>query len=324
MHTFIFEEQPGRTAVSNGKEYLFFSGYNYLGMSHVPEFNALLQEGLRKFGPLFPSSRISNTRLALFEQCEQLLSSITGFEESVLVSSGFIAGKLSTEVWQQQLQYPANAHPAIRPRFGNLQSPGNIVATDSINILDATVNDFSFFKHETGFCIVDDSHGFGLLGTKGEGIASAIPFTKDKGLITYSLSKACNIIAGAISCSKEIALKLRAMPEYTAATAPSPAFLYAFMHARELYAAQRKKLDQNIRHFRSLIGDTENISSPNGLPIFILPSSISEQELAEAGIIISSFAYPDPNGKKIQRIVLNALHTPGDLEKLASCLNKIL
>src|SRR5690348_2910979 len=126
MHTFIFEEQPGRTAVSNGKEYLFFSGYSYLGMSHVPEFNALLQEGLRKFGPLFPSSRISNTRLALFEQCEQLLSSITGFEESVLVSSGFIAGKLSTEVWQQQLQYPANAHPAIRPRFGNLQSPGNI------------------------------------------------------------------------------------------------------------------------------------------------------------------------------------------------------
>lgn len=325
MHTFIFDEQPGRTAISNGKEYLFFSGYSYLGMSHVPEFNVLLQEGLRKFGPLFPSSRISNTRLALFEECEQLLSSITGFEETVLVSSGFIAGKLSTEFWQQPLQYPANAHPAIRPRFGNLQSSKeNIVATDSINILDATVNDFSFYKPETGFCIVDDSHGFGLLGANGEGIASSVPFTKDKCMITYSLSKACNIIAGAISCSKDLARKLRAMPEYTAATAPSPAFLYAFIRAQELYTAQRKKLDQNIRHFRSLIGATENISSPNGLPIFILPSSISELELAEAGIIISSFAYPDPNGKKIQRIVLNALHTPGDLEKLASCLNTIL
>lgn len=325
MHTFIFDEQPGRTAISNGKEYLFFSGYAYLGMSHVPEFNALFHEGLRKFGPLFPSSRISNTRLALFEACEQLLSSITGFEETVLVSSGFVAGRLSTEVWGQTLQYPANAHPAIRPRFGNMQPVAeNIVATDSINILDGSINQFSFYRPGLDLCIVDDSHGFGLLGADGEGIASSIPFAKDKGMITYSLSKACNIIAGAISCSGEVARKLRSMPEYTAATAPSPAFLYAFMHAQGIYSAQRKKLQQNIEYFRSLIGGSTKISSPHGLPIFILPPSVNELELAEAGIIISSFAYPDPSGQKIQRIVLNALHTPGDLEKLASCLNKLL
>src|SRR3954453_15264790 len=99
MSMLTFNERPGRTAFVNNEEHLFFSGYSYLGMQYVPEFVALLKEGIDKYGWLFPSSRISNTRLKLYEECEVLLSSVTGTEDTVLVSSGFTAGRMAIAKW---------------------------------------------------------------------------------------------------------------------------------------------------------------------------------------------------------------------------------
>src|SRR5947199_10832782 len=99
MQSLLFNQTPGRTAIVNGEEYLFFSGYSYLGMQHMPEFIALIKEGIDKYGWLFPSSRISNTQLKLYEECEALLSSVTGAEDTVLVSSVFTSVKMASAKW---------------------------------------------------------------------------------------------------------------------------------------------------------------------------------------------------------------------------------
>jgi len=134
------------------------------------------------------------------------------------------------------------------------------------------------------------------------------------------LSKAWNIMGGAVSSSKIIADTLRTLPQYTACTPPSPAMLYAFIKGRHLYDIQRNKLKNNIAYFQSLIKDLDQIRFNPALPVFILPETMNEQKLLEKNIIISSFSYPDPSGKKIQRIVINALHTKVDLEILADIL----
>lgn len=312
--------QPGRTAIVDGKECLFFSGYSYLGMSHVPAFNELVKEGFDKYGLLFPSSRISNTRLSLFEEAEALLSVLTGSEETVLASSGFTAGQMSVLVYNQKIHCLPYAHPAIQSGNTN-EGDKHIIATDSINVLNATVTDFSFLQQSPAdICIVDDSHGFGLLGERGGGIAFSLPKLNVEYVLTYSLSKACNIIGGAISCTKQTANKLRALPSYAAGTAASPAYLYAFIKGQSLYALQREKLKKNIAFFQSLIKNIEGVKYNPQLPVFILPGTVDEEKLFADNIIISSFAYPDPNGKKIQRIVLNALHTEEDMERLINCL----
>src|SRR5215216_6199390 len=114
MNSLTLNETPGRTAFINGKEYLFFSGYSYLGMQYIPEFVALIKEGIDKYGWLFPSSRISNTQVAIYEECESLLSSITQTENTVLVSSGFMAGKLATALWRKEVFNLDPSHPAIQ------------------------------------------------------------------------------------------------------------------------------------------------------------------------------------------------------------------
>lgn len=324
MHQFT--TTPGRAVIENGKEYLFFSGYGYLGMQQVPEFVALVKEGIDRYGWMFPSSRISNTRLELFAECEELLSSITGAEDTVLTSSGFLAGRLAVSKWKKKIHNLKPSHPAIQVGEGS-QHPSGIFAIDSVDTLHAAISDFSFATKEPQqkTIIIDDSHGFGLIGNNGQGIASFLPYdAHNEYVLTYSLSKAPSISAGAVSCSKTIADELRTFPEYAACTAPSPALLYAFINGQHLYEQQRMLLQNNMQYFQQLIQGIDSITYHPLLPVFVLPHDIDLQILNEKNIILSSFAYPDPSGNKINRVVLNALHTRNDLDYLAESLRTII
>jgi 8-amino-7-oxononanoate synthase len=327
---FNLKQTPGRAALVDGQELLFFSGYSYLGMSHVPEFVELVKRGIDKYGWLFPSSRISNTQLHLFSDFESKLSEISGMEETVCFSSGFLAGRAVADLYKDKPYSCApGTHPAIclgkstEYSFNEWKEkavPFPVIYLDSVNPITAEVNDISFLNDRSNdtICIIDDSHGAGLLNN-GKGIGASLTVKKNIGyVITYSLSKAYNLVGGAVSCSKEIAAELRASPFYTASTSISPAFAYAFLNGQELYQQQREKLEYNIQLFRNLTGD--QYKSHPQLPIFILPGDLTESKLAKAGIIISSFAYPDPYGENINRVVLSALHTKDDLERLAIAL----
>lgn len=339
MELHYLDDQPGRTASISGREHLFFSGYNYLGVSRDPEFRELIREGTSRFGWMFPSSRISNTRLGIYEECEALLSSITGSEETVLTSSGFTAGQMAIN-GQPVINSPAS-HPAIlRSRsghgtFGNwagwlvsginageLSGP---VASDSVNPLSATVNDFGFLNGIRAELrlILDDSHGIGLIG-RGKGISALVPRGGHlQYTFTYSLSKAFGIAGGAVSCSAPEAARLRGLPAYTAVTPQSPAQLFAFTRGQSVYARQLKRLRNTIAAFSADVRDLPGITGHPDLPVFVLDERYREEDLLKQGIIISSFAYPDPNGKKLNRIVLNALHTDSDLGRLSDVLHRI-
>jgi len=327
---FHLENTPGRTTIVNGKEHLFFSGYSYLGMQYVPEFVELVKEGIDKYGWLFPSSRISNTQLDLFAEFENKLSGITNKEESVCFSSGFTAGRAVIELLKHKTYSCApQTHPAICLTKSNYSSfdewqknIGNeeVICFDGVNPLTATINNVSFLDNITSrTCVIDDSHGIGVIN-EGKGTSNYLS-PGHQHILTYSLSKAYNLIGGAVSCSKVFAKQLRSSPYYTASTSIAPAFAYAFINGQHLYEQQRKKLTNNISFFTEMMKD--HTAYKSDLPIFVLPASINEEKLQDEKIIISSFAYPDPKGKKINRAVLSALHTEEDLEKLASVLKKL-
>ncbi len=339
---FELENTPGRKCMIAGKDYLFFSGYSYLGMNHVKEFTNLVKEGIDKYGILFPSSRISNTRLKLYEKFEKKLSEITGMD-TVSFSSGYLAGKTIADIlsFHKNIFVAPGTHPAI-----NIATPLTTHATnfnewknevvdlinfsdenefvllsDSVDILKARVHHFSFLENIRPFkkiiFLIDDSHGIGILGKNGEGIISQLPKKENIDyIISYSLSKAFNIQGGAVSCSKEWEEKLRQHPNYTGSTAINPALAHAFIKSKKIYKIQRGKLKKNITWLKKHLPDY--ISNHDAdIPIFICEDEKAEDFFYNNGIIISSFGYPDPTSKKINRVVINALHTKKDLEKLS-------
>lgn len=169
---FQLDHTPGRTAFVNNKELLFFSGYAYLGMNHQPEFLQHVQNGIELYGVVFPSSRISNTQLNLYSETEKLLSHLTQTADTVLLQSGFTAGKASVEsiAHDSVLFHSPFCHPAIRIKNNSVLSFTDwanetvdtinknnyttppVILSDALNQLTAEVYDFSFLeKHSTKY-----------------------------------------------------------------------------------------------------------------------------------------------------------------------------
>lgn len=340
------DAQPGRTAVINGKQFLFFSGYAYLGMHQSKEFIELVKEGTEKYGWSFPSSRISNTRLHLFDAFEEQLSTLTGFNNTVTVANGFTAGRMAVQLFTHKANFfiAPNAHPAVSeglPKYkdsyenwksyviNSLNEKNQytlpVIISDSVSPLKGIVNDLSFLQYieKKCVCIIDDSHGIGLIGENGRGISEQLPQNPHIDyVLVYSLSKAFNLNGGAISTNNKIFVdQLKQMPAYTGGTAMNPALMYAFTKGQHIYKVHREQLIENVKLFDNLIRSKTSVIHPNAdLPMFVFKNEVSAGELSDKGILISSFPYPDPAGKKVQRIVINALHTADDLERLANAL----
>lgn len=339
---FLLDNTPGRKCNIEGEEFLFFSGYAYLGMNHVKKFTDLVKEGVTKYGILFPSSRNSNTRLNLYEKFESRLSELTGMEDTVSFSSGYLAGKTIANILSsgKNILIAPGSHPAIQietenkinssgfnewknevPYFINSSEENEfVIISDSVDILKAQVHNFSFAKNidpsKKVTFLIDDSHGIGVLGKNGQGIISHLPKKKNiEYIISYSLSKAFNIDGGAVSCSKKWSDKLRQHPNYTSSTAISPALIHAFLKGRKLYTVQREKLLKNINYLTKYM-PLYILKHDHLLPVFICEDDNAEDIFFGKKIIISSFGYPDPSSKKISRIVINALHTKKDIRKL--------
>lgn len=331
----------GRNAFKDGKEYLFFSGYDYLAVNSVPEFSKLVLEGIQKYGWTYPSSRISNTQIKLYEACEALLSELTSTEETVLFGSGYNAGQACLSLFGKQINNAPFSHPAILQQASQLsdfntwkneilQKPPIetiVIASDSVNNFSILKYDFSGFEqlNNPAVFIVDDSHGIGITGNNGGGAATYIQRNSNTNfMFTYSMGKAFGIEAGAVSTNKDLARQLRDLSAFTAATPPSPAPLYAFLNGTKIYAEQLEKLKNNINYTIELLKGLPSIKIHSELPIVLLPSNIDDQLFFENGFIISSFAYPDPNGEKLNRLVLSAAHTKEDLEKVAAFVRKCI
>jgi 8-amino-7-oxononanoate synthase len=339
---FVLETTPGRTCIIDGEQFLFFSGYSYLGMNHVKKFKNLVEEGIKKYGILYPSSRISNTRLDLYEKFERRLSKLTGKEDTVSFSSGYLAGNTIADILSshKNIFVAPGTHPAIGIKTEQKSKPNNfpdwtsevvsiinaspeaefVLASDSVDVLKGEVHDFSFLKNidttKKITLLIDDSHGIGILGSNGEGIVAELPARNNiEYIICYSLSKAFNIEGGAVSCSKVWAEKLRHHPNYAGSTAINPSLIYAFMKSTHRYASQRKKLLRNIEYAKKHLPE-HILKQQFDLPIFICNKEAAEETYFKKGIIISSFGYPDPSSEKINRIVINALHRKKDIQRL--------
>ncbi|RPD38344.1 aminotransferase class I/II-fold pyridoxal phosphate-dependent enzyme [Chitinophaga barathri] len=338
----ITDSTPGRTAQIEGRSCLFFSGFAYLGMHVSHAFRDLLAEGLERYGSVYPSSRIGNLQLRLYEELEHALAAQLHQQSAACFSSGYLAAQAAVTyaVSKGEALYSPGAHPAIR--YPGAQIPAGswaawidtvvdmvnlgedhqyVIIADAVNPLTATINDFSALKglKRKTFVLIDDSHGLGILGPEGEGIISLLPANEGiRYLITASLAKAYSLEGGMVAGHAGDIAAIRKLPLFTASTTMIPAYAHAFLKAQSAFANARKRLQKNILTMEGLTAGIAAISHQPSLPVFVLEDREEDvnEYLLGRDTIISSFAYPDPQGPKIHRVVLSALHTRADIEIL--------
>ncbi|MGH2645097.1 MAG: aminotransferase class I/II-fold pyridoxal phosphate-dependent enzyme [Chitinophagaceae bacterium] len=334
---------PGRTAFVDKHEYLFFSGFAYLGMPSLTEFQALIAEGTKKFGAVFPSSRVSNTRTALYEEFEEKLSNFLELPASASFSSGYMASQAAASFAAQQsrLLYSPGIHPSLLIRGNQIPEKEEwkediihevndnenevfTIVMESVNPLTGEVHDFSWLSRikKPVRLLIDDSHGIGILGDQGKGIISLL--TKQPNiryLICYSLSKAFSCEGGGVSGDEEDITSIKEMPYFTAATGMSPIFIYAWNNSSNLFTKQHLQLRRNILSFDKKISDIPFVHHDKRLPSYRIGEGKLYDFCLQYHILLSAFRYPSETDPLMGRIVLNALHTQEDMEKLSDCIH---
>ena len=352
---FEIDHLPNRAIRHDGRDYLFFSGTSYLGMAQNRRMQALLVEGMARYGLQFGSSRNGNLQLSIYDEFETILSKWVSIGRSALtVSSGMLAGQIVVDWLANELgpaavgfqapgTHPALWHPLLKPHIMPLvaddmlamlaQTPALspvYVLTNSVDAIRSVYYDFSWLRNirdRPVWVVVDDSHGLGVLnGGRGIGpeldewIVNTMPNVQL--IVTASLAKAMGLPGGVVFSDPDTLATLRRTAYFGACSPMPPAYAYAYLESDWQYRQAYEQLTKNVALAEKLLCPSGLFSHAPGYPVFYTEHDELALYLLEKGIFIYSFAYPTAADKANTRIVISALHQPEDLIELARHVNE--
>lgn len=342
---FIINQLPSKKIIIEGKEFHFFSGTSYLGMNQDEDFKQLLIEGMNRYGMSFGSSRNGNLQLDIYEQAEKKMARWVGAEKALTVSSGMLSGQVVAQYLKTQSAtffYAPHSHAAnfhepniilpnisfaewtskIAQEISTKKASHSVIVCNSCDALKLTPYHFDWTsqisQNQQITLIIDDSHGLGITGEQGAGIFREIIINPNVNLVVVSsLHKAMGIAGGVIFGNTEFIDALRKTAFFASCSPIAPAYLYAYLHADEIYTKNLKKLQANIQRFSSQIIDNKLFNFIINYPVYYSLRDDLYDFLFEKGVFIYSFAYPLKTGKPNTRIVLSAWHDEEQIDFLA-------
>jgi len=348
----------------DGKTYLSFCSNDYLGLANHPQLISALQKGAGQWGAGAGAAHLVSGHFEPHHQLEQRLADFSGKPAALLFSTGYMAnigvvqalvGKGDT-VFADKLNH-ASLNDAMllsraetkRYRHGDTaqleqllqraQSGRKLVVTDAVFSMDGDIAPLpellALCERHDAWLLVDDAHGFGVLGEHGRG--SLGHFSLDSPRIVYmaTLGKAAGVFGAFVAAEQEIIDTLiNHARSYVYTTASPPALAVALLQSLQLIEqgdALRTHLDRLRVHLHEGLND---------LPWQLMPSSTAIQpllvgesrralELSEGlrarGIWVTAIRPPTvPQGTARLRITLSAAHGERDVARLVEALHELV
>jgi 7-keto-8-aminopelargonate synthetase-like enzyme len=181
------------------------------------------------------------------------------------------------------------------------------------------------------FTVLDDAHGFGVLGRQGRGTVDHFGLNDKVDVVCGSLSKSLASTGGFVAASREVIEYLRTNSKQTIFSAAlSPGQAACAQTSLELMQTEPEHLDRlwkNTKRYREMLKglglDTWGSETP-AVPIVLGSKEIVYrfwQALMEKGIFtVMSIAPAVPPGKDLIRTAISAMHTEEQLERIAEAM----
>ena len=215
-----------------------------------------------------------------------------------------------------------------------------LIVTDGVFSMDgdlAPVKELlQIAEQHDALLLVDDAHGFGVLGKQGHGILEQENIQSDRIIYIGTLGKAAGV-SGAFVCAQDSFVEwlVQKGRPYIYSTATPPAIAHTLLKSLEIIesdegAKRRGQLNQLIKIWQDEMTFSEWKKVPSCTPIqpVILGSNASAlmaaKLLDEAGYWIPAIRPPTvaPGSARL-RITFSANHSADDLRKLITTLKKI-
>lgn len=324
------------------------------GASHLISGHSIAHELLEKKLAAFQSRHIPQAR-ALFFSTGYLanLTAITGLIR--LASSGqasIYSAKLNHASLIDGVRLAGAQNKAsvtlfdhtqldtITESLKNDQRPLKLIVTDGVFSMDGDLAPvkalLQIAEQYDALILIDDAHGFGVLGKQGHGILEQENVSSERIIYIGTLGKAAGV-SGAFICAHDSFIEwlIQKGRPYIYSTATPPAIAHTLLTSLELIEGEdgqnrRAHLHQLIEVWKNEMVFTQWEKSFSSTPIqpVILGSNanalLAAKLLDEAGYWIPAIRPPTvPNGSARLRITFSANHSVDDLRQLIYQLKQI-
>lgn len=353
--------QNGTTVKLDGREMIMLASNDYLGLSFHPKVIEAGRAALLKWGTSTTGARPANGSRSYHVQLEEKLATFLGREACHIHAAGYLSCLSSVASFAQKgdvVYADKNIHSClwdgIRLSMATVERFSHNSPDDLRNVLLATASDapkmlviegvYSMEGHiarlpelmdiadeQSCFSVLDDAHGFGVLGRQGRGTVDHFGVNDRVDVICGSMSKSLASTGGFIAASREVIEYLRSHSKQTifsAAISPAQAACAeASLEIMQTEPQHLEKLWANTRKYRSILKglglDLWGSETP-AVPI-VLGSKERVypfwQALMEKGVFtVMSIAPAVPAGKDLIRTAISAMHTDEQLEKIGEAM----
>ena len=355
-----------------GKKVITWSINDYLGLANLKEIRDTDADAALKFGNAYPmGARMMSGHTELHEELEKKLSDFVEKESSYVLNFGYqgILSIIDTLVSKNDvIVYDVDSHACIvdgvRLHLGkrftfkhndidslrkNLIRAQNFVEKTGGGILVISEGVFGMrgeqgklkeiinLKNEFKFrFLLDDAHGFGTLGKKGNGTGFEQNIQKDIDVYFATFAKSMASTGAFVSGDKEIIdfLKYNMRSQMFAKSLQS-ALVYGAIKRLDLIIqnpSYKQKLWNNVNDLQNGlvekgfdIGNTQSCVTPVYLKGTIPEAMVLVKDLRENyGIFCSIVVYPViPKGMILLRLIPTATHTKEDIDITLDAFSKI-
>lgn len=348
----------------DGKELLSFCSNDYLGLANHPDVIKAMQDGAARWGVGSGASHLVNGHSSAHHALEEELAAFTQRPRALLFSTGYMAnmgviaalcgrgdylfedrlnhaslldGGLLSQARMQR--YAHNDADALAQKLSAHENGEKLVVTDGVFSMDGDIAPLPELsrvsQQHQAWLMVDDAHGFGVLGKNGGGCVEHFGLSIDEvPILIGTLGKAFGTFGAFVTGSEELIEFLihKARP-YIYTTALPPAVAEATRASLRLLQTEhwrREKLQSLIQQFRSgatQLGLTLMDSETPIQPLLIGDNGKAmamSEALKQQGILISAIRPPTvPEGTARLRITFSADHSEADVTELLNRLEKI-
>lgn len=358
---YTFDRQDGTRVWRDGKPYIMLSSNDYLGLGFHPKVIEAGQKALEKWGSSTTGARLANGSRSYHTELEEELAVFIGKEACHIHAAGYLScmsaiasfaergdlivvdKNVHSSLWSGIHLSGATAERFIHNNPNDLREVlehedrdrAKILLFEGVYSMEGHIarlpEMMEIAKEYEMFSVMDDAHGFGVLGPQGRGTAAKFGLEKEIDVISGSFSKALSSTGGFICGSKAVIDYLRTHSKQTifsAAISPSQAACaHAALQVLQSEPEHLERLWNNTTRYRSMLEnlglDTWGSESP-AIPIVLGAKekvySFWKDLLSKGVFTVMSIAPGVPPGKDLVRTAISARHSPEDLDRIEEAL----
>lgn len=358
-----FERQEGAHVWLNGKKMILLSSNDYLGLSNHPKVMEASQRAIREWGTSPTGARLANGSRSYHLRLEEKLAAFLGKEACHVSAAGYLSCMSSVQAFGQKgdlIVVDKNVHSALWSGIGLTQAEverfghnnpedlrevlsyekperPKLLVCEGVYSMEGHIGKLNEIlevsEDHDCFYILDDAHGFGVLGDQGRGTANHLGLSDSWDIITGSLSKSFSSTGGFVAGSHDIIDYYRTNSKqmiFSAALSPSQAAAAeASLEVMQEEPEHLQRLWSNTERYKQILHDIKLDTWQSETPAVPIVLGSKERAyrfwklLMEEGVFtIMSIAPAVPPKKDLVRTAISARHSDEDLERIGEAMQR--